>query len=317
MDFLWYDGGSANRANSQVGMVMLIHHKILTLPDHRALAYAEYGDRSGYPLLWLHGNPSCRREPELLDPTLLERLRIRVIAPDRPGIGQSSFKPGRQILDWPIDLAALAAALKLERFALLSLSAGAPYLAACARTMPHRITRAGIVSGLAPWDALEPAERRGPGLRYFATARRSPWLSRGMLWLMRQGMHQPDQWMAQATADLPPADQAALAEPRVRQSFLALLHEAWRQGGRGLAWDAALVSRSWGFGLEEISLPIYLWHGDTDRNAPLAMALQMAAGLRNSHLQVLPNEGHFSPVVYHMETILQTLIVPHDYTVGR
>lgn len=123
--------------------------------------------------------------------------------------------------------------------------------------------------------------------------------------------------MARVTADLPPADQATLTEPRVRQSFLTLLHEAWRQGGRGLAWDAALVGRPWGFGLEEISLPIYLWHGDADRNAPLAMALQMAAGLRNSYLQVLPNEGHFSPAVHHMGTILQTLIVPHDYAVGH
>jgi pimeloyl-ACP methyl ester carboxylesterase len=296
---------------------MLIHSKILTLPDHRSLAYAEYGDPAGYPLVWLHGNPSCRREPELFDPTLLERLHIRAIVPDRPGIGQSSFKPGRRLLDWPTDLAALAAALKLDRFALLALSAGTPYLVACARVMPHRITRAGIVSGLAPWEALEPADRRSAGLRYFATARRSAWHMRGMLWLMRQGMHQPEKWMARATADLPPVDQAVLAEPRVRQSCRALLHEAWRYGGRGLAWDAELVSRPWGFGLEEITLPVYLWHGDADRNLPLAMGLHLAASLRNSRLQVVADEGHFSLAVHHLETILRTLIVPHEYTVGQ
>jgi pimeloyl-ACP methyl ester carboxylesterase len=296
---------------------MLIHTKTLALPDHRTLTYAEYGDPAGYPLIWLHGNPSCRREPELFDPALLARLHIRAIVPDRPGIGQSDFKPARRLLDWPTDLAALAAALKLERFALLALSAGAPYLAACARAMPHRITRAGIVSGLGPWEAQEPADLRSPGLRYFATARRSPWLSRGAIWRMRQGMHQPEKWMARFTADLPPADQVVLAEPRVRQSFLALLHEAWRKGGRGLAWDAALVSRPWGFAPEEISLPIYLWHGDADRNAPLAMGVQLAAALRNSHLQVVPGEGHFSLAVRHLEVILRTLIVPHDYRVGR
>lgn len=286
---------------------MLIHTKTLVLPDRRVLTYAEYGDPAGYPLIWLHGNPSCRREPELFDPTLLARLHVRAIVPDRPGIGQSDFKPARRLLDWPTDLAALAAALKLDRFALLALSAGAPYLAACTRAMPHRITRAGIVSGFAPWETLEPADLRSPGLRYFATARRSPWLSRGLIWLMRQGMHQPDKWMARATADLPPADQAVLAEPRMRQSFLALLHEAWRPGGRGLALDATLVSRPWGFALGEIALPIYLWHGDADRNAPLAMAVQMAAALRNSRLRVIPNEGHFSLAARHLETIIRTL----------
>lgn len=290
---------------------MLIHSKTLVLPDHRTLAYAEYGDPAGSPVIWLHGNPGCRREPELFDPTLLARLHIRAIVPDRPGIGQSDFKPARRLLDWPTDLAALAAALKLERFALLALSAGAPYLAACARVMPHRITRAGIVSGVAPWEALEPAERRSPGLRYFAAARRSPWLSRGLIWLMRQGVHRPDKWMARATAGLPPADQTVLAEPRVRQSLLALLHEAWRQGGRGLAWDAVLVSRPWGVALEEIALPVYLWHGDADRNAPLAMGLHLAAALRNSRLQVVPNEGHFSLAVRHLEPILRTLSAPH------
>ncbi len=296
---------------------MLIHTKTLTLPDRRSLVYADYGDPTGYPLIWLHGNPSCRREVELLDPTLLARLHVRAIVPDRPGIGQSSFKPGRRLLDWPTDLAALAAALKLDRFALLAVAAGAPYLAACARVMPHRITRAGIVSGIAPLETVEPAERRSPGLRYFATAHRSISMARGMLWRLRQGMHQPDKWMARATAGLPPVDQAVLAEPRVRQAFLALRHEAWRQGGRGLAWDAALVSRAWGFGLEEITLPVYLWHGDADRHAPLAMGLQLAASLRNSRVQVVPNEGHFSLAVRHMETILQTLIVPHEYMVGH
>lgn len=296
---------------------MLIHTKTLTLPDHRVMTYAEYGDPAGYPLVWLHGNPSCRREPELFDPVLLERLRIRAIVPDRPGIGQSDFKAARRLLDWPTDLAALAAALRIDRFALLALSAGAPYLAACARVMPHRITRAGIVSGLAPWEALEPAARRGPGLRYFAAARRSVWQTRWLLWRMRQGMHRPEQWMARMTAELPDADQAVLAEPRIRQSFLVLLHEAWRQGGRGLAWDAALVSRPWGFGPEEITLPIYLWYGDVDRTVPLSMGLQLAASLRNSRLQVVANEGHFSLAVRHLETILQTLIVPHEYSVGR
>lgn len=296
---------------------MLIHTKTLTLPDHRSLVYAEYGDPTGYPLIWLHGNPSCRREPELLDPTLLERLHIRAIVPDRPGIGQSSFKPGRRLLEWPTDLAALAAALRLDRFALLALSAGAPYLLACARVMPHRITRAGIVSGLAPWEALEPAEARSRGLRYVAAARRSAWLGRVLLWRMRQGIHQPDAWMARLRAALPPPDQAALAEPRVRQSFLALHHEAWRQGGRGLAWDAGLVSRPWGFEPEEISLPIYLWHGDADQTVPLSMGLHLAARLRNSRMQVAPGEGHFSLAVRHLDKILPALIVPHEYTVGR
>lgn len=48
-----------------------------------------------------------------------DRLNVRVIAPERPGMGLSDVKAGRTIGDWPADAAALADALELECFAVL------------------------------------------------------------------------------------------------------------------------------------------------------------------------------------------------------
>ena len=285
----------------------------VSLPDGRIMAYAEYGDPTGFPLIWCHGNPGSRREADLLEPTLLQRAHVRAIVPDRPGVGLSTWRGQRKLTDWPTDLAALTATLKLERFALLGLSGGAPYALACARAMPHRVTRTAIVSGIGPLEVLDDATRRERGPSYFVMARRSYWLVFGISWLMQRGLHQPDKLMAQVFAGLPPIDQETLNDPRTRQSFLNLLHEAFRQGGRGLAWDATLIARPWGFALSEIKLPIDLWHGDADRNAPLAMGGQMAAELPNSYLHILPGEGHFSVAVRHMTTILQSLIVPSDF----
>jgi pimeloyl-ACP methyl ester carboxylesterase len=276
------------------------------------MAYAEYGDPAGHPLIWCHGNPGSRREADLLEPTLLQRAGVRAIVPDRPGIGLSTWRARRKLVDWPTDLAALTAALKIERFALLALSGGAPYALACARAMPHRITRTAIVSGIGPLDVLNEAERRERGPGYFVTARRSYWLVRGILWLMERGLRQPDKFMTQVLAGLPPADQATLNEPRTRQSFLNLLHESFRQGGRGLAWDATLIAQPWGFFLREIKLPIDLWHGDADRNAPLSMGGYMAEQLPNSYLHILRGEGHFSVAVRHLPTILHRLLQPED-----
>jgi pimeloyl-ACP methyl ester carboxylesterase len=276
------------------------------------MAYAEYGDPAGHPLIWCHGNPGSRREADLLEPTLLQRAGVRAIVPDRPGIGLSTWRAHRKVVDWPTDLAALTAALKIERFALLALSGGAPYALACARAMPHRITRTAIVSGIGPLDVLNEAERRERGPGYFVMARRSYWLVRGILWLMERGLRQPDKLMAQVLAGLPPADQETLNEPRTRQSFLNLLHESFRQGGRGLAWDATLIAQPWGFFLREIKLPIDLWHGDADRNAPLSMGGYMAEQLPNSYLHILRGEGHFSVAVRHLPTILQRLLQPEE-----
>jgi pimeloyl-ACP methyl ester carboxylesterase len=118
--------------------------------------------------------------------------------------------------------------------------------------------------------------------------------------------------MTQVLAGLPPRDQEVLSDPRTRQSFLNLLHEGFCQGTRGLAWDATLIARPWGFSLREIKLPVNIWHGDADRNAPLAMGGYLAEQLPNSYLHILPGEGHFSVAVRHMPTILQTLVVPGE-----
>ena len=294
--------------------------KTVTLSDGRTLAYAEFGDPAGYPLIWCHGNPGSRREPNLLDPTLLARLRVHAIVPDRPGIGLSTHRAKRRLMDWPIDVAALAAMLELERFALLGVSTGAAYALACARAMPHRITRAGIVSGMGPMGVLEQLAREGRAVavsQYFKLARRSFLLHRGMVWLMRQSLHQPDKMMAQVMATLPPADQAILNEPRTRQAFLSLLYDALHPGTSGLAWDMVAAAQPWGFDLREIMLPIYWWHGGADRNVPVAWGTAVAEQLPNSFLHVYPGEGHFSLAIHHMEAILQQLIVPHDFVVGQ
>jgi pimeloyl-ACP methyl ester carboxylesterase len=41
----------------------------LTLPDGRKVAYAEFGQPDGYPVLYFHGSPSSRLEPLLLTRT--------------------------------------------------------------------------------------------------------------------------------------------------------------------------------------------------------------------------------------------------------
>jgi pimeloyl-ACP methyl ester carboxylesterase len=104
----------------------------------------------GAPIFYFHGSPSSSLEWDLFGgETLAKRLYIRVIVPDRPGLGHSEFQPERRIGDWPADVVALANQLTLDRFAVLGYSGGGPYAAACALKIPERLTRVGIVSGTA------------------------------------------------------------------------------------------------------------------------------------------------------------------------
>lgn len=46
----------------------------LTLPDKRQLAYAEYGDPNGLPVLYFHGAPSSRLEPLILGDEVINQF---------------------------------------------------------------------------------------------------------------------------------------------------------------------------------------------------------------------------------------------------
>src|SRR4051794_22239416 len=86
----------------------------IRLHDGRTVSYAEYGDPHGKPLLMMHGFPDSRitRNP---DDALTASLGVRLIIPDRPGIGLSDFKPARSVVERMADFAELADALGLRR----------------------------------------------------------------------------------------------------------------------------------------------------------------------------------------------------------
>ena len=72
-----------------------------SLADGRLLGYAFYGPEGGRPVLYLHGTPSSRLEPLIINiwghslTDLLQQYNIRLIAVDRPGMGLSTFDAAR------------------------------------------------------------------------------------------------------------------------------------------------------------------------------------------------------------------------------
>lgn len=280
----------------------------ITLRDGRILGFAEYGDPRGRPLLYFHGFPASRLEAALTDEAAA-RLGIRVIAADRPGIGLSGFQPGRHIGDWPADVAELADALGLRRFAVLGVSGGGPYALACAAEIPERLSAVGLVGGLGPLDT--PGAMQGMSalsrfyLRLFQMA---PELGRAFFALAAQvARHSPERLFALFTANAPAPDREALARPEVRGLFLASLREAVLRGSRGGARELYLYTRPWGIDLDRIRVTVDLWHGRLDATVPAVMGENLARTLPGCRCRFLEGEGHFSLPLRRMEEILRTL----------
>ncbi|KAK6064652.1 hypothetical protein SCUP234_12931 [Seiridium cupressi] len=92
----------------------------LTLPNGRKLSYAAYGSTSTTApvVFYHHGFPASHAEARLYD-TAAQKHETRLIAIDRPGMGNSTHQPNRQLLDWPAHLLALTDHLKVEQFGIL------------------------------------------------------------------------------------------------------------------------------------------------------------------------------------------------------
>src|SRR5437773_2325134 len=104
--------------------------RTIRLRDGRQLGFEEHGLAAGRAIFFFHGIPQSRVRGRMIA-AHAERYAGRLIAVDRPGIGLSDFQPGRTIADWPDDVAELADALGIERFAILAISAGCAYALAC------------------------------------------------------------------------------------------------------------------------------------------------------------------------------------------
>ncbi len=277
------------------------------LPDRRRLAYAEYGDPQGYPTLYFHGFPGSRLEA-VLAAASAGKAGVRLIAADRPGIGDSDFQPGRRLLDWPADVLHLADHLGLARFTVVGVSAGGPYAAVCAYAIPERLDAVGIVSGVAPFDGNALFDDMlWPNKVALRIAQRAPWLVKGGLrpavilrWFPRFLPR-----LLACSLDAP--DRDVLARTEVQEAIARSLAESLRQGARGQVDELLILARPWGFRLEDVSSDVYLWHGGRDRIVPASHCRRMSERLTRSHCEILPGEGHFSLVIDHAAHIFAAL----------
>ena len=277
------------------------------LNDGRAVGYAEYGDLTGKPVIHLHGSPSSRFEAN--NPDLVEiagRLHIRLIVPDRPGIGLSDWKT-YTIASYPDLLVQFADKLGLDRFALMGWSSGGKFVAACAWKVPQRLTSATIVSGTAPFDLPGVRESLSKeDQRLYGMADKLPRLFRLPLWKVAREVRKNPSSILSLFTELGESDKAMLAQPNVKRQFEQMVVEAFRQGTRGAAHDLTIEARPWGFSLHEIELPLAIWHGEEDI-VPIQEARLLAEAIPNAHGRFFPNEGHLL-LVRHFEEVLNSVV---------
>ncbi len=118
-------------------------------------------------------------------------------------------------------------------------------------------------------------------------------------------------------AGLPEADKAVVLEhPELGRALYAAMVESVRGGTRGPQWDAALAVSPWDFPIDCISTTVHLWQGECDRNVSPAAGHYLARTIPQCQATFLPDEGHVSLLVNHLEQILRVLAAQPDLAFG-
>jgi pimeloyl-ACP methyl ester carboxylesterase len=280
----------------------------MTLPDGRELAWLEAGRARGTPVFVFHGTPGTRLQVSF-DEKTISASGVRFVAPDRPGYGHSSFHAGRTLADWADDVVTLADHLKIERFAVAGVSGGGPHAAACARFLPERVTAAAIVSGVGPISDPDYATTM-VGFNRAATvlASRTPAFFLTGVFSAQEFFvrHWPDAALRFASKRLPVPDAAVFERPAVRDAFMKDLRTPSATTAQAAAQDFVLFVRDWGFRLQDVSVPVHVWHGDLDKNVPYSHGVFMAERIPGADFHACPGEGHLL-VVDHLAEILRTV----------
>ena len=302
-----------NTATRCVGTSCSRENQSLPLPDGRVLGYAEYGLETGYPLMFFHGFPSSRLEAHGADEIACRR-QLRVIAPDRPGFGLSTFQAHRRITDWPADVKALATHLCLSRFAVLGGSGGGPYALACAVKLPHEMLSAvGVLAGAPPWEAgtqhvPRSSRAAASAARYWPAGLAG--MMNALVGLLRVGLttrpatKRIDDWLSKAE----PGEAGTPSMEEKRERLLRTLFEGFAQGSEAFVQEAQLLTQDWGFRFEDVAYDrVQLWHGTLDKNAPVQMIRYMVERLPYTEFREYEGESHWT-LHRHIEEILSDLV---------
>ncbi|HET9061946.1 MAG TPA: alpha/beta hydrolase, partial [Candidatus Binatia bacterium] len=267
------------------------------LADGRRLGVAAFGDAAGRPVFWFHGTPGARRQVPPAARRLARSENLRVVGVERPGVGQSTPHLYNSIAEFAADIEELADRLEIERFGLVGLSGGGPYVLGCAHAMPDRTVAGAVLGGVAPTRGVDAAAggamRLAVPLEPILNLVREP--LGGLFTLLVQSL-QPfaDQAFDTYLRFAPAGDKRVLGDPEVREAFIEDMMLGSRENLRSFVYDVILFSRHWGFALSEISVPIHFWQGDEDNLVPPEHAEHLTRLVPGSRLIRDPSGGHLA-----------------------
>ncbi|WP_053947118.1 alpha/beta fold hydrolase [Halolamina sediminis] len=271
-------------------MISHDHTTTCSTAENRQLAYSEYGDPDGIPVLFLHGTPGSGRLGELFDGDARKR-GIHLVAPDRPGYGRSEPWPDRSVADAGTYLADVLDDAGVESAGVIGFSGGGAHALALAATRSDRVESVDLVAGTTPPSvaAETPTPQRVLSGLAGATPRLLGGLFRAQAWLAAR--RDPSFVLAQYTDD--PESVPERVGEVVKEDFL----DALADSRSGAVTEFENTAAAWGIALDDVRADVRVRHGDEDANVPLVNARGLHDRLPSAELHVLDGADHLGTLL--------------------
>jgi pimeloyl-ACP methyl ester carboxylesterase len=289
------------------------------LPDGRRLDMRVSGPAGGFPLVFHHGTPGAATPVRALERAAHER-GLRLVTTSRPGYGDSTRQPGRRVVDVAADTAAVLAAIGAERCLVAGWSGGGPHALACGARLGAAAAVL-VIAGVAPYEAEGLDWMAGMGeenIAEFSAATRGEDELRS--YLLREREQLKDVTAADVASSLetllPDVDRAVLTG-EFAEDLAASFREAVRMGAAGWLDDDLAFTSPWGFGLEEISVPVMIWQGSADLMVPFSQGQWLASHLPAASAHLLQGEGHLSVGLGALDHMLDELVAADSQVRAR
>jgi hypothetical protein len=241
----------------------------ITLDDGRVLAFRCYGDPEGRDVLYFHEGMGSSLLPPGAEAMAYD-LGIRVIAPERPGFGQSDPHSDYSFDAVAEDVMTLAGRLGVQTASVLAILSGAPSALQTAARLGERARSVLICSGRPPRQTRERAGDN-PLSIFRARIESNPWVVETFYAVLRMRLS-PGlvNRMVERSVVHSPADQAFLSEhPEMIDFMTAYVTECLARSSRGPADEIRAFRRGRNLTAADVQAPITVWHGAEDRLAPL------------------------------------------------
>lgn len=258
----------------------------------RDVAYADWGDPVGFPVIVLHGTPGSRLG-RWSDPVALAATGVRQIGINRPGYGDSTRLEGRTVADVVRDVLAVADALSLDRFAVTGSSGGGPHALAVAALAADRVVRCRITASLAPfgipgfYDGMD--QHNAEEWLLVLAGEALPEVTRRAALMRSRVLDDPGSVYADLA--LPSSDRKVMGE----QAAFAVRQESLLEAlTTPFGWydDDVAFAKPWGFDLTDIALPVELRYGRHDVFVPSTHGDWLATALSNPLVTCWEDRGH-------------------------